>query len=57
MIRREFIAVLGSAAAWPVVTRGQPNAKIPYIGVLWPNPPATFEFLRQGLNERGYVEG
>jgi putative ABC transport system substrate-binding protein len=25
--------------------------------VLWPNPPATFEFLRQGLRELGYVEG
>jgi putative ABC transport system substrate-binding protein len=27
------------------------------IGVLWPNPPATFEFVRQGLRELGHVEG
>jgi len=58
MHRREFLGVLGSAAAaWPLVARAQPATKIPRIGVLWPNPPATFEFLRQGLKERGYIEG
>jgi putative tryptophan/tyrosine transport system substrate-binding protein len=25
--------------------------------VLWPNPPATFEFMRQGLKDFGYAEG
>jgi ABC-type uncharacterized transport system substrate-binding protein len=29
----------------------------PRIGVLWPNPPATFDFMRQGLKDFGYVEG
>ena len=58
MRRREFIRLLGSAAAaWPFAARAQNPKKIARIGVLWPNPPATFEFIRQGLKERGYIEG
>ena len=56
--RREFITLLGgAAAAWPLAARAQQARKIPRIGVLWPNPPATFEFMRQGLQDFGYVEG
>ncbi len=54
--RRDVIALLGGAAAWPLAARAQ-QAKNPRIGVLWPNPPATFEFMRQGLKDFGYVEG
>ena len=25
--------------------------------MLWPNPPAMFDFMRQGLKDFGYVEG
>ena len=58
MRRRDFITLLGCAAtAWPFGARAQQTKKIPRIGVLWPNPPATFEFMRQGLKELGYVEG
>jgi len=57
MRRRSFITLLGGAAAWPLVARAQQARKIPRIGVLWPNPPATFEFMRQGLQDFGYVEG
>jgi putative ABC transport system substrate-binding protein len=57
MKRREFITLLGAAAVWPVGARAQQAKKIPRIGVLWPNPPATFEFMRQGLKDFGYVEG
>ena len=57
MKRREFISLLGGTAAWPLVARAQQGMKIPRIGVLWPNPPATFEFLRQGLKDFGYIEG
>ena len=54
---REFITLLGGAAAWPLAARAQQGRKIPRIGVLWPNPPAMFDFMRQGLKDFGYVEG
>jgi putative ABC transport system substrate-binding protein len=47
----------GAAMAWPIAARAQQPRKIPRIGVLWPNPPETFEFMRQGLQDLGYVEG
>jgi putative ABC transport system substrate-binding protein len=56
--RRQFLSVLGGATvAWSGSTRAQPAKKIPKIGVLWPNPPATFELMRQALRGFGYVEG
>jgi len=61
MRRREFIAGLGSAAAWPVVARAQ-QAALPVIGFLSPGSADldyknwTVPFL-QGLKEAGYVEG
>jgi putative ABC transport system substrate-binding protein len=58
MKRRDFITLFGGAAAgWPLTARAQQPRKIPIIGVLWPNPPMTFEFMRQGLREHGYIEG
>jgi len=55
MRRREFIAGLGSAAAWPVVARAQQPA-MPVVGWLSPQSAYTIPFL-QGLKETGYVEG
>jgi putative tryptophan/tyrosine transport system substrate-binding protein len=58
MKRREFITLVGGAAVvWPLTGRAQRVNKTPRIGVLWPNPRATFEFMRQGLKDFGYVEG
>src|SRR4051794_8923645 len=57
MKRRELVTLLGSGAAWPFAALAQDVKKIPRIGTLWPNPPATFEFVRQGLRELGYVDG
>ena len=61
MRRREFIAGLGSAAAWPVVARAQ-QATTPVIGYLSgtvPRPLGGRQDLafRQGLKEMGFVEG
>jgi putative tryptophan/tyrosine transport system substrate-binding protein len=60
MKRREFITVLGAAAAWPFAARGQPSA-ITVIGFLSSGSPEAFapyvvEF-RRGLAETGRVEG
>ena len=61
MRRREFIAGLGSAAAWPVVARAQQQA-VPVVGFLSPQSAEgdyknlSVPFL-QGLREIGYVEG
>src|SRR5690242_18606983 len=57
MRRREVIGLLGGAAMWPLASRAQHPRKMPRIGVLWPNPPATFEFLRQVLSDFGYDQG
>jgi putative ABC transport system substrate-binding protein len=58
MRRREFIAGLGSAAAWPVVGQAQ-QAAVPVVGLLQIGAPSSWNFtgLRRGLNDMGYVEG
>ena len=60
MRRREFITLLGGAAAWPVVARAQ-QAVLPvvgYLGLVTPEAQAsTVAGFRKGLAETGYVEG
>ena len=59
MRRREFIAGLGGAAAWPLVARAQQVEKVPRIGYLSPGSATRErdEPFRQGLRELGYVVG
>jgi putative ABC transport system substrate-binding protein len=57
--RRDFIAGLGSAAAWPAVARAQ-QPKMPVIGFLNRYNPAGSQSLSgflKGLSESGYVDG
>jgi putative ABC transport system substrate-binding protein len=58
--RREFIAGLGGATAWPLAARAQKSA-IPVIGYLNFGSPESdaprLTGLRRGLNQAGYVEG
>jgi len=58
MRRREFIAGLGSAAAWPLAAGAQQRA-LPVIGYLAPIAPGAneIEAFRQALKEGGIVEG
>jgi putative ABC transport system substrate-binding protein len=63
MQRRDFIAVLSIAVAWPLAVQAQQPKKVALIGYLatgsleTPETRASFEAFRQGLRELGYFDG
>jgi putative ABC transport system substrate-binding protein len=59
MKRRDFIAVLGGAAAWPMVARAQqPTPAIGFLGLASATGFAPYlKGFRRGLGEAGFVEG
>jgi putative ABC transport system substrate-binding protein len=59
--RRDFITLLGGAAAWPLAARAQPAAKLPTVGYMGAATPATqgqwaAAFVLR-LRELGWIEG
>ena len=63
MRRRDFITLLGSAAAWPLAAQAQQPNRLPRIGFLatgsleLPATRASLNAFRQGLRELGYFDG
>jgi putative tryptophan/tyrosine transport system substrate-binding protein len=59
MRRRDFIALAGSAVMWPRVARAQRPKKV--YRIFWVStesqPDPFLDGFREGLRERGYVEG
>jgi putative tryptophan/tyrosine transport system substrate-binding protein len=59
--RREFITLVGGAAAWPLVATAQHDV-VPVVGVLGSGSPSgvwmeVFAAFQQGLTDGGYIEG
>ena len=63
MKRREFIGLLGGAAAWPLIARAQQSESMRRVGVLMsvaaddPEGKARFAAFERGLQELGWVNG
>ena len=58
MERREFITLLGGAAAWPLAARAQQPARLPTIGYVGANTPSVesqrIDVFMQRLRELGW---
>jgi len=63
MGRREFVALLGGAAAWPLAARAQPGERMRRVGIVTSvleadaDAQARYAVLRQALQQLGWTEG
>src|SRR5262245_55713771 len=63
MRRREFITLLGGAAAWPLAARAQQPERMRRVGILMPFSPTDVEIqarvraFREELRKRGWASG
>jgi putative ABC transport system substrate-binding protein len=61
MRRREFVTLVGGAAAWPGLARAQQSGKVWRVGFLSGTSRSSvsglYDAFVQGMHERGYVEG
>ena len=63
MRRREFLGVLGGAAAWPLAAHAQQSGRVRKIGIMLgvrendPEAQARSTAIRQALHELGWIEG
>jgi len=61
MRRREFVTLLGGAAAWPLAARAQQAGKLPTLGFLVAGTQLShgpwFDALAQRLRELGWIDG
>ena len=63
MRRREFIAGLGGAAAWPLAARAQQGDRVGRVGALMPfaetdrGGQRAVQSFRAGLADLGWIEG
>src|SRR5262245_21890543 len=62
MRRREFVGLIGGAAAWPLAARAQQRERMPRVGGLQataenPTAQAQVAVVREGLQKLGWVEG
>jgi putative ABC transport system substrate-binding protein len=61
MRRREFISLLGGAAAWPLVARAQQHDRVPRVGLVSvgaePSNPVVYVPFFEQMRQLGYVDG
>jgi putative tryptophan/tyrosine transport system substrate-binding protein len=57
MKRREFIALLGGVAAWPLAARAQQPVRVKRIGLMGNLQLRPIESFRNRLRELSYIEG
>src|SRR5262245_20584418 len=57
MRRREFITVLGGAAAWPLAARAQQGGLVKRVGVLSGSDDERVRAFREAMQKLGWIEG